>query len=370
MSRAGDWSRFAATAEAEREFRSRGLHLGQAFYVSRRGEVLLHAAAGERAPGRPLDVSSPMLWLSAGKPLTAALVCRLWQQGLLELDRPVTDFLPEFTDADRAGGPTTIRQLLTHSAGLHEVDAGFDSRDWAGAVAAVCEAGPPAGWNPRTQGAYDKGASWFLLGEIAARVTGLSFAEALEREVLQRLKMDRTSNGRPIAEGRAAEVYQRSKGELVPSPRGDAATIAKPSPGGNTWGPVADLGRFYEAMLAAIAGESSDLLDATTANAMVARHRVGLFDEVLRHDIDFGLGVIVNSGIYGADTVPYGYGEAASRRAFGHGGAQSSIGFADPETGLVVVVVANTLAGEPQHQRRNRTTLAALEEDLRGLGVL
>ena len=42
----------------------------------------------------------------------------------------------------------------------------------------------------------------------------------------------------------------------------------------------------------------------------------------------------------------------AGRRAFGHGGMASSRGIADPECGLVMVVVANGLAGFFQAEQR------------------
>ena len=48
----------------------------------------------------------------------------------------------------------------------------------------------------------------------------------------------------------------------------------------------------------------------------------------------------------GAETVPYGFGRFCSEGTFGHGGAQSSIGFADPKHDLVVAWVANVRAGE------------------------
>ena len=97
---------------------------------------------------------------------------------------------------------------------------------------------------------------------------------------------------------------------------------------------------------------------------MTARHRVGMYDQTFRHVVDFGLGFIVNSAMYGVDTVPYGYGPHASPRAFGHSGAQSSVGMADPEHGLVIAVAFNGMPGEARHHARIREVLAAIYEDL------
>lgn len=106
------------------------------------------------------------------------------------------------------------------------------------------------------------------------------------------------------------------------------------------------------------------ILRPQTIEAMIARHRVGLFDHTFKHIIDWGLGFILNSRQYGVDTVPYGYGPHASPRTFGHGGRQSSVGFADPEHGLVVAAVFNGTPGEARHDRRLRAFTAAVYEDL------
>jgi CubicO group peptidase (beta-lactamase class C family) len=97
---------------------------------------------------------------------------------------------------------------------------------------------------------------------------------------------------------------------------------------------------------------------------MTARHRVGMFNQTFKHVMDWGLGFIVNSNQYGADTVPYGYGPHASWRTFGHSGYQSSVAFADPKNELAVAIVFNGTPGEAAHDRRVRGVLRGLYEDL------
>jgi CubicO group peptidase (beta-lactamase class C family) len=97
---------------------------------------------------------------------------------------------------------------------------------------------------------------------------------------------------------------------------------------------------------------------------MTARHRVNTLDKTFGAIIDWGLGFILNSLMYGREDTPYQYGPHASPRTFGHSGNQSSAAFADPENALVAVVIFNGLAGESRHQPRIRATLAALYEDL------
>ncbi|HVG07716.1 MAG TPA: serine hydrolase domain-containing protein, partial [Thermoanaerobaculia bacterium] len=131
-------------------------------------------------------------------------------------------------------------------------------------------------------------------------------------------------------------------------------------PGGNGYGPMRELGRFYEMLLA----RGGQILSPQSVEALTARHRVGMMDSTFKHMMDWGLGFIPNSAMYGVETVPYAYGHHASRRAFGHSGYRSSVAFADPERGLAVALVFNGTPSDDNHERRIRTVLDALYEDL------
>jgi CubicO group peptidase (beta-lactamase class C family) len=92
--------------------------------------------------------------------------------------------------------------------------------------------------------------------------------------------------------------------------------------------------------------------------------RTGKADATFGHMVDFGLGVILNSNRYGAETVPYGFGTHAGAGAFGHGGARSSIAFADPEAGFTAAVFLNGRVPESEHQPRMRILLDLLRSEL------
>src|SRR5690606_32205866 len=107
------------------------------------------------------------------------------------------------------------------------------------------------------------------------------------------------------------------------------------------------------------------VLSQESVAAMTARQRQGMLDQTFPHVIDWGLGLMLNSAEYGRlATLPYNFGEGASRETFGHGGAQSSVAFADPQKDLVVVIILNGQPGEPKHHQRMTPILAALWEDL------
>jgi CubicO group peptidase (beta-lactamase class C family) len=143
----------------------------------------------------------------------------------------------------------------------------------------------------------------------------------------------------------------------------DAVTAC--DPGGGAIGTIGDMTAFYGALLDIVRGRREGPWSRQIVERFVGRRRTDTPDATFRHTMDWGLGVMVNSSRHGEATVPYGFGPLASDEAFGHGGYQSSVAFADPSSDLVVAVVCNGHPGEAKHDRRMRRALKAMAEDLR-----
>lgn len=388
----------AARVDAGRE---EGLHFGAQVYVSRlrterhrsdgevtrerRVEVIADGALGSVGPaeseepggGEALAADHLTLWLSATKPLTAVLLATLWEEGKVELDDPIALHVPEFA----AGGKEdiTLRHALTHTGGFRMLDVGWPKRGWDEVVAKVCAARKEPRWELGKTAGYHQAGSWFLLGEVIRRRLGQPFAEALRERVLEPFGMTDTHVGMSDAvrdrlepllvpsfdTDRASEGSESTGRKSRPFPWTKAPWATHPSPAGGGRGPVRDLGRFYEALLAGGAHPDGGARVVTpqTVEALTARHRVGLYDKTFKHVMDWGLGFIPDSKIYG-DGVPYAYGAHASPRTWGHSGYRSTTGFADPEHGLVVAIAFNGLPGAGEHGKRMRGVLEALYEDL------
>ena len=140
------------------------------------------------------------------------------------------------------------------------------------------------------------------------------------------------------------------------------ATSCRPGSGG--WGPIRELGRFYEMLMNRGRMLDKDrILSPQSVEAITARHRSGMFDATFKTPIDWGLGFLLNSTHVDVN-LPYSYGPQASPRTFGHGGAQSSGGFCDPENGLVVAYVFNGRPGEARHHARRNLLLEAVVADM------
>lgn len=346
-----------------------GLHVGAQLYVSHRGRVALDEGVGLARPAAPDRSALPMtrdtltLWLSSGKPITAAAVACLWQDGKLDLDDPVVEHIPEF--APHGKEQITLRHILTHTAPLRLADTGWPHASWDQTIRRICATRPEPRWIPGRTAGYSAHLTWYLLAEVAQRVSGTPLPDLLRTRIFEPFGMadtfvSMTPTEQSAYADRLAITQTTEKGP--PTDLGtetpEALVVARPS--GSIRGPARSLGKFYESLLARGAG----VLSPQTVEAMTARHRVNTLDKTFGAIIDWGLGFICNSLMYGRDDTPYQYGPHASPRTFGHSGNQSSAAFADPENALVAVVIFNGLVGESRHQPRIRATLAAIYEDL------
>ncbi len=347
-----------------------GLHWGGQIYVSRNGAALAHVAFGLADKAVPMRRDSLAPWLSAGKPLTAVAALQLLARARLGLDTAVWEIIPEFAGGGR--DEITVRHLLTHTAGLLAADRFYSTRSWAENVAEVCQASISPGWIPGQTAGYQISATWFLLGEIVRRLARVEFPAYLREHVFAPLDMRDTWLGMPpeaIASNRARVVRLRvvtPSGRSVPHAFfGIPESFAHCLPGASALGPIRELGRFYEAMLAGGQGANGRVLPEATVKEMTTRQRSGLVDRTFQQTIDWGLGFIVNFAQPSAEPVAYGFGPLASPQAFGHGGAQSAMGLADPTHGLVIAWHLNGQCGEPRHRRRNWDLNTAIYEDVR-----
>ncbi|MEO1365601.1 MAG: serine hydrolase domain-containing protein [Acidobacteriota bacterium] len=320
------------------------------------------------APGQPMGESTLNIWLSSTKPVTAVALGTLWQRGLLGLDDSVAKHVPEF--AAQGKGQVTLRHLLTHTAGIRMLNLGWPDATWDEIVAGICGRRPEPRWPVGEKAAYHMASSWFILGEVIARVSGRPFPDYVRSEVLEPCGMSETWIGMPHQEfekrrPRLGRMYGTENGKRIERRWHEAPSVVGCSPGGNGRGPIRDLGRFYEMLLRRGTTESGQvLLTPQTVEAMTTPSRVGLFDHTFKQKLDWGLGFIVDSKHYGEASVAYGYGPHASRRTFGHSGYRSSTGFADPEHDLVVALVVNGQPSDAVHGRRFDALTAAIYRDV------
>ena len=355
-----------------------GLHIGAQLYVSLHGKPIVDTAFGlsrlggeadTSLAGTPMQPDTLMIWLSAGKPLTAVAIALLAQRGRLHFDDPVAHYIPEF--AQNGKDAITIRHLLTHTAGIRALDTQYPFLTWDETLAKLFALKPERDWVPGEKAGYHAHSTWYILGELIGRIDGRPCDQFLREEIFLPLAMTDTFLSMPIETyhaygpriGFLHDTAPTTAEPPKPLPNYDTPLAAsRPRPSASVRGPIRQLGFFYEMMLRALAGKN-EILTPDTARLLVAPQRTGMFDVTFRHKIDWGLGFILNSSHHGP-AIPYQFGPHASPSAFGHGGSQCAVGMADPFHQLVVALIFNGCPGEPAHDRRLRATLKALYEDL------
>jgi CubicO group peptidase (beta-lactamase class C family) len=96
--------------------------VGGVVLVAKHGETVYRRAAGlaDREAGQPMQEDAIFRLASITKPLLTAAAMRLVEDGVLALDRPVTDWLPDFRPRlpDGTAPTITLHHLLTHTSGL------------------------------------------------------------------------------------------------------------------------------------------------------------------------------------------------------------------------------------------------------------
>jgi CubicO group peptidase (beta-lactamase class C family) len=341
-------------------------HTGAQIHVLHRGRVAIDLAIGLAAPGRPMTTDTLMLWMSAGKPVTAIAIAQLVDAKLLDLDAPVARFVPEFSA--NAKERITLRHCLTHTGGFRGPMNNFAAGNWDELIARVCALRPEAGWEPGARAGYHIATSWFILGEVVRRVSGIDFAHYVRQKIFEPVGADGCSIGLSAAEyermlPRLAMLPSTERGELnwqTPANAAASATISRP--GANARGTMRELALLYQTLLdgGISPATGARILSAESAAEIVRPHRIGMLDLTFGHVIDWGLGFLVNSAPYSA-AKPYHYGPLASPATFGHSGNQSSVGFADPPRGLVVAAAFNGMPGEALHHERMRQVIGAID---------
>jgi CubicO group peptidase (beta-lactamase class C family) len=346
------------------------LHLGAQLYVSRDGKTVGDLAFGEAREGVAMRPDTLMLWMSSVKPITAVAIAQMWERGKLDLDDPVARHIPEFCAKGKER--VTIRHVLTHTGGFPGAIVPWSADPWEKIVAELCDAPLEPGWVPGERMGYHVASGWYALAEIVGRIDGQPYSQYVREEIFEPLDMRDTWLGMPPERHREYAAEQRiapmhfSTGLMKPIPHNypfwsdSVEALAVCRPGGSARGPIHDLGKFYEAMLAG----GGNIIEPQTVEAISARHLVGMRDRTFGYPLDRGLGVVIDSKQY-CNSATW-FGNHCSKRTWGHAGYVSSVGFVDPLNKTVVALVFNGMleSQENRHDARMISTLDAVNADL------
>ncbi len=342
---------------------TQGLHTGGQLYVSLEGAKVCHRAIGQARQGEPMTTDHLMLWMSAGKPITALAIGQQIDRKTITLDTRIADVIPEF--AANGKGEIRLRHLLSHTAGFRGPLNSFSPGDWDDLIHRACQLKIEPGWVPGEKAGYHVASSWFVLAEIVRRLDGRPIEQYVRDEIFLPLGQEDAWVGIPEERvmqygNRIARAVETSRGWADDSlVYNELNAVVLPRPAANARGPIRSLGRIYECLLAG----GAPIVSPQIARSFTSRQRHGLLDHTFKVVLDWGFGFMIDSKQY-AGPHAYGYGDHAGPDTFGHSGNQCSCAFAEARHGLVVAWACNGLPGEPAHQSRQRAINTTIYEEL------
>jgi CubicO group peptidase (beta-lactamase class C family) len=292
---------------------------------------------------------------SVTKAMAAFCVLVLADRERLGLDDPVARHWPEF--AQRGKARITVRQLLSHQAGL----VALRGRQ-PGSVLLdrerTCEllAAEAPWWEPGS--GHGEHALFFghLCGELVRRIDGRSLGAFWREEVAGPWRLDFHIGLQPAERARAVDLVGP-----VPAPTGELGRLAMSNPpgmldlavvNGDAWraaeiaavnghGTARAVARFYAGLLAGGQLDGLRLVTPETVAAMTAGE-LSAHDPVLGSEMTWGLGVWVEHDGYGM------------------GGLGGSLGMADPALDLAQAYVTRRLADHARADAMDAAVRAAL----------
>ena len=339
---------------------------GSVILVARKGQVAYLKAFGNSDMEKKILLKDNSIFriASQSKAIVSVGIMILQEEGKLLINDPVGKYIPEFMettvavpkegegyDIVKAKRPITIRDLLTHTAGIG-YGAGVASDLWEKAeiqgwyfadrtepILATIKRMPTLPFDAQPGEEFVYGYNTDILGAIIEIVGGESLDTFLKNRIFEPLGMNDTYFYLPKSEReRLATVYSTSENGLVKAPEpggmiGQGAYIDGPrmsfSGGAGLLSTAMDYARFLQMMLNEGEYNGKRILSPKTVDLMTISH-LGDIPYLWAKGTGFGLGfsVVEDLGLRG---VPGSVGE------FGWGGAYHSTYWVDPSEELVVV---------------------------------
>jgi CubicO group peptidase (beta-lactamase class C family) len=197
---------------------ARTLAPGVSIAVARDGRLLWSEAIGcaDLELQVPVERTTRLRIGSVSKPLTAAALGRLVEDGRLDLDAPVQRYVPDFP---KKAWPVTTRELAGHLAGVrHYEDGEFEIRDHypnVRAGLAIFEKDALL-FEPGTRFSYSS-YGWNLISAVLEAASGEPFLELMQKSVFDPAGLSHTApdDPAPIVPGRARFYTRNERGDVV-----------------------------------------------------------------------------------------------------------------------------------------------------------
>ncbi|MGO4789338.1 serine hydrolase domain-containing protein [Paenibacillus sp. 2KB_20] len=224
---------------------------------------------------------------STSKMFTAVAIMQLVEQGKIDLDKPVVQYIPEFVMKDERYKQITPRMLLNHSSGLNGSSVTnkylFEDNDtYAHDTLLNQLADQPLKADPGAFSVYCN--DGFALAEIVVeRVSGMDFTSYIHKYITEPLGMTNTKTSQdPLDTARMAELYYPTYTGQLPNETNNVIGS------GGIYSTAEDLARFSQVFT----GKAKGVLSDRSASAMAQdEYKTPLWpDDADNSSFEYGLG--------------------------------------------------------------------------------
>lgn len=277
---------------------------GATLAIIRNGQPLMLKGYGyaDREQRQQVDASTTLFRIgSISKLFVWTAVMQLVEQGRLDLNADVNQYLEDFKIPETYPEPITLKHLMTHTAGFEDRVIGLFARDSSNVkpLGEILAEELPARVRPPGQYASYSNHGTGIAAYIVEQVSGLDFQDYVEQNILQPLGMSSTTFRQPLPgylRQRVSKGYAYEQGEFIEKP----FEFVPMGPVGTASTTAADMIPFMQAHLNMGRYEGTAILDSTTAQLMQSRafsHAEGVnpmrygFIDMSQHGIEiFGHG--------------------------------------------------------------------------------
>ena len=367
--------------------------------VGRHGKVAFFDTYGsmDLEAGKPLAEDTIFRIYSMTKPIVSVALMTLYEEGMFQIDEPVSKFIPQLKDLKVMAGGTAeapvlrdatremnIRDILSHTSGLaggpgdvngvsqiYKRDGipGLSAENQTLATMIQKLANAPLVFDPGTQWLYSIATN--VVGRLAEVLSGQPLDRFLQERIFQPLGMIDTGFQVPAESAhRFAANYERDdagKLKLLDAPQ--TSNYLKPqsffSGTGGLVSTMADYTRFARMLANGGELEGARILSPRTLSFMASNHladgrdmaqmNLGGYSEISRWGQGFGLGFSVLLD-------PVKSGTVGTVGEYGWSGAAGTTFFISPGEDMFVVFMTQLMRAQPLRRELRTTVYGAIEK--------
>jgi len=344
---------------------------GAVVLVARKGQIIFTGSFGwaDIANNKSMQTETAFRIYSMTKPITSIAVLILEERNLLDLDDPVSQYIPAFKNLTVYAGSDgnnnfiledmareiTIRDLLRHTSGLtydfldtSPVGKMYEEQQVTTSdnLEAMVEKLKKIPLTSQPGEKFTYGVSTDVLGFLVEKVSGMSFPDFLHKEIFVPLNMTETAFQLPeSAKSRFAKVYNSEGEQIVEAkdPRIVGEFLSQPtmfSGGGGLISTAKDYLKFCEMLRGKGKFEGKRIVSGKTIKTMTqnqlpaAAYPISIIEK--QEGVGFGLGVSVVTEITG-------FSETAHVGEYGWDGIASTHFWISPKDDLIVIALSQNM---------------------------